>query len=935
MLALTAKEAIETSTRRLMKRLLIKKDGTLTVGRFRSIARQIAQQESRVLPTAKFLSMFSDRKTGVLDEFDVQILLASCSHTAWEGTIDSRRFLSVLKAVNGEMQRSTKGEWTPKQLVVFSRENHNKEGSSKEWEDFSSMLRATCFDIENSDETLRLSLKKHKFSSNVKTMLSRVGDLESPELVLLDAKDLLTTNKLVIRSFTATYPDIRIVAFGNEEELRSFIASGRASEKDFKNRVGGAHDFICLPTSKDELNFKISTNLEDKLTGAEVPLHWTLTQQVVSKLKTPKDPAKSTPRDPAKSTPKDTAKKTPKDTAKKTPKDTAKKTSKDTAKKTSKDTAKKTPKDTAKKTSKGPKSPTLSSAVVTSAAAALHESPIALAAGHDLAVHKSRSVGSIGEIAQPASRTAFIAPRSKSISPEMAKRPKSRKKKELVRNDTLRMLPKVSAPAQVQTEVNKSTTTPVQLIQQTSKSLMMGSGKEKTIVQRRSSATNLTSLQLPSCITKRSDRFWTRSRVWRVPDTDNTDSTVEITTPSSPSSFKRTYSGSGGSFALLSDFQNPAIESATDNPDFIRQRRLHSKLHPGKCWTGKQLRSAQAEIEEEMQTWDFDIFQLAKHPSVMGSPLVTVAYVTLNSPRFSLQSDFDVSGEKMVSFLHAIEEGYMDSPYHNSRHAADVTQGMYYLISFGGLNDIMKCTKMEIMAILLATACHDVGHPGVNNKFLCATHDKTAIQFNDQHVLENMHCSLSLGLLHVAENNFLHSLSSATISTFRSHFIGSILATDLADHSAILNTFKDKLSGDFSMSDANNRMLALKMTIKAVDISHATRTWPVHRRFSHMINEEFFNQGDMEAQKGLPVSFLCDRHTTKVNKSQVGFLKFMISPFFSSFCAFLKSSGNKASDRLLENIASNGKEWQRLADIDAQKEKEEKEKEAAADTKTE
>lgn len=78
----------------------------------------------------------------------------------------------------------------------------------------------------------------------------------------------------------------------------------------------------------------------------------------------------------------------------------------------------------------------------------------------------------------------------------------------------------------------------------------------------------------------------------------------------------------------------------------------------------------------------------------------------------------------------------------------------------------------------------------------------------------------------------------------------------------------------------------------------------------------------MESQQGLPVSFLCDRHTTKVNKSQVGFLKFMISPFFTTFCSFLKSSGNNASDRLLENIAFNSKEWQRLADIDARKEEE-------------
>ena len=36
-----------------------------------------------------------------------------------------------------------------------------------------------------------------------------------------------------------------------------------------------------------------------------------------------------------------------------------------------------------------------------------------------------------------------------------------------------------------------------------------------------------------------------------------------------------------------------------------------------------------------------------------------------------------------VCVIYAPHYRYMDSPYHNSRHAADVTQGMYYLISFG------------------------------------------------------------------------------------------------------------------------------------------------------------------------------------------------------------------------------------------------------------
>ena len=43
----------------------------------------------------------------------------------------------------------------------------------------------------------------------------------------------------------------------------------------------------------------------------------------------------------------------------------------------------------------------------------------------------------------------------------------------------------------------------------------------------------------------------------------------------------------------------------------------------------------------------------------------------------------------------------------------------------------------------------------------------------------------------------IHMRCSATISKFRFYFIGSILATDLADHSAILNTFKDKLNGQW------------------------------------------------------------------------------------------------------------------------------------------
>lgn len=44
--------------------------------------------------------------------------------------------------------------------------------------------------------------------------------------------------------------------------------------------------------------------------------------------------------------------------------------------------------------------------------------------------------------------------------------------------------------------------------------------------------------------------------------------------------------------------------------------------------------------------------------------------------------------------------------------------------------------------------------------------------------------------------------------------------------------------------------------------------------------EEFFIQGDMERDKGLDISPMCDRHTATVEKSQVNIQGFFVSFFF-------------------------------------------------------
>ncbi len=156
----------------------------------------------------------------------------------------------------------------------------------------------------------------------------------------------------------------------------------------------------------------------------------------------------------------------------------------------------------------------------------------------------------------------------------------------------------------------------------------------------------------------------------------------------------------------------------------------------------------------------------------------------------------------------------------------------------------MNLSTLEILTQIVASACHDVGHPGVSNNFLCGTGDKIAIQYNDQHVLENFHCSLALGFLNQEKNNFLAETPRFTYKTkkhswklrklpisicnqylfyiirevkgqFRRLFIKTILATDLAEHGIYLERFRKTLSHDgFNFDDVKDRHFALQMAIK-------------------------------------------------------------------------------------------------------------------------
>ena len=85
------------------------------------------------------------------------------------------------------------------------------------------------------------------------------------------------------------------------------------------------------------------------------------------------------------------------------------------------------------------------------------------------------------------------------------------------------------------------------------------------------------------------------------------------------------------------------------------------------------------------------------------------------------------------------------------------------------------------------------------------------------------------------------------------------------------------------------------------DVSVPCRDFKIVKKWTYLLFEEFFLQGDEEKAKSLQVSFLCDRDTTNVAKSQPGFISFIVLPLFSILSDYMPNM------RLALDGASNSK----------------------------
>ncbi|XP_070784033.1 dual specificity calcium/calmodulin-dependent 3',5'-cyclic nucleotide phosphodiesterase 1C-like [Enoplosus armatus] len=279
-------------------------------------------------------------------------------------------------------------------------------------------------------------------------------------------------------------------------------------------------------------------------------------------------------------------------------------------------------------------------------------------------------------------------------------------------------------------------------------------------------------------------------------------------------------------------------------------------------------------VLKHVDMWSFDVFAL--NDASGDHALKFVLYELLT--RYDLINRFKVPISALISFVDSLEVGYSKhkNPYHNLMHAADVTQTIHYLLLKTGM--VHWLTELEIFAIIFAAAIHDYEHTGTTNNFHIQTRSDTAMLYNDRAVLENHHVSAAYRLLQDDdEMNILSNLSKDDWRELRTLVVEMVLATDMSCHFQQIKAMKSLLQ----QPEAIDKPKALSLLLHTADISHPAKHWDLHHRWTTSLLEEFFRQGDKEAQLGLPFSPLCDRQSTMVAQSQIGFIDFIVEPTFN------------------------------------------------------
>ncbi|XP_077399632.1 cGMP-specific 3',5'-cyclic phosphodiesterase isoform X1 [Vanacampus margaritifer] len=275
-----------------------------------------------------------------------------------------------------------------------------------------------------------------------------------------------------------------------------------------------------------------------------------------------------------------------------------------------------------------------------------------------------------------------------------------------------------------------------------------------------------------------------------------------------------------------------------------------------------------------------------------------------------LVHNFQMKHTDLCQWILSVKKNYRKNvAYHNWRHAFNTAQSMFALLKSGRMQNRLR--DLEILALMIATLCHDLDHRGVNNSYIQRSEHPLA-QLYCHSTMEHHHFDQCLMILNSPGNQILSGLSLDEYKCTLKMIERAILSTDLALYIKRREEFFELiLNGQFVWETDHHRDLLRSMLMTACDISAITKPWPVQKRIAELVATEFFEQGDKERlELNIEPSDLMNREKRdKIPSMQVSFIDAICTQLYETLAGM-----SDYCSPLLEGCRTNRQHWKSLAE---------------------
>ncbi|KAK5922427.1 hypothetical protein CgunFtcFv8_019691 [Champsocephalus gunnari] len=273
---------------------------------------------------------------------------------------------------------------------------------------------------------------------------------------------------------------------------------------------------------------------------------------------------------------------------------------------------------------------------------------------------------------------------------------------------------------------------------------------------------------------------------------------------------------------------------------------------------------------------------------------------------------FKIDYEVLCRWLLTVRKNYRTVAYHNWRHAFNVSQCMFAMITTASFRDVLS--EAEILALMVGCLCHDLDHRGTNNAFQAKTGSALALLYGTSATLEHHHFNHAVMILQSEGHNIFANLCSKEYSNMMQLLKQAILSTDLTLHFERRNKFFEcVLSGEFSWTDEGHREVIRSMMMTGCDLGAVTRPWKISKQVAELVTSEFFEQGDRERSelKLTPAAIFDRNRKDELPALQLEWIDGICRPLYQ---AMLKL--NMKLQPMVDEIDANRNKWQELCSSD-------------------